>query len=159
MAEHIATTGVAELDRAREPLKVVTNSLHNAALLAQTTQCDVQLLGGQVRSSSKATIGDVALRTLGGLRGDVAFIGTNALTVEHGLSTPDNHEAALKRAMLVHAKKVIALCDSTKLGIDYLVSFATLSEVDVLITDQYAPPSFVRSLSDEGLDVVIAQGD
>ena len=115
----------------------------------------MQLLGGTVRAITQAVVGDTALRTMALLRADVAFIGTNALTLDHGLSTADAQEAAIKSAFVTNAHKVVVLCDSSKLGNDYLVSFASLSEIDVVITDSGASEIFLNSLRDREIDVVV----
>ena len=90
--------------------------------LASRNLTDLQLLGGQIRAITQAVVGDTALRTLALMRADVAFIGTNALTIDHGLSTADPQEAAVKRAMITNANRVITMCDSSKFGRDYLVA-------------------------------------
>lgn len=135
---------------------IVTNSLPTSLDLASAGLENVQLLGGTVRAITQAVVGDIALRSIAILRADVAFIGTNALTIDHGLSTADPQEAAIKKAMVTNAHKVVAMCDSTKLGNDYLVSFARLSEVDVLVTDSEAPKSFIDELVAHGVDVITA---
>ena len=91
------------------------------------------------------------------MRADVAFIGTNALTIDHGLSTADAQEAAVKSSMVTNARKVVVLCDSTKLGNDYLVSFAPLDAIDIVVTDTDAPESFVSELRERGIKVVLAE--
>lgn len=135
---------------------IVTNSLSIALSLANSGLDEVQLLGGAVRAITQAVVGDTALRTLALMRADVAFIGTNALTLDHGLSTADSQEAAIKSAMITNARKVIVLCDSSKLGTDYLVSFGAISDIDILITDSDAPKTFVHSLREHGVEVVLA---
>lgn len=145
-------------DTSRSPaLSFVTNSLPIAVDLSSNSDLNVQLLGGTVRAITQAVVGDTALRTLALLRADVAFIGTNALTVDHGLSTADAQEAAVKSAMVTNARKVVVLCDSSKLGSDYLVSFAALDSIDVVVTDAEAPKAFVEELTELGVDVVIAE--
>ncbi len=47
---------------------------------------------------------------------DVCFLGTNALTVEHGLTTPDLAEAAVKRSLISSARRTVVLADHTKFG-------------------------------------------
>lgn len=135
---------------------IVTNSLPAALNLASKNAPDVQLLGGTVRAITQAVVGDTALRTLAMMRADVAFIGTNALTLDHGLSTADSQEASVKTAMVTNAHKVVVLCDSTKLGNDYLVSFAGTNDIDVVITDDKAPTSFVSALQEREVEVVLA---
>lgn len=136
---------------------IVTNCLPIALNLANAGLDDVQLLGGSVRAITQAVVGDIALRTLALMRADVVFIGTNALTLDHGLSTADSQEAAMKSAMITNAHKVVVLCDSTKMGTDYLVSFGAIDDIDVIVTDSGAPASFVEQLRERGIEVVIAK--
>ena len=134
----------------------MSNSLPIALSLASNGVSEVQLLGGTVRAITQAVVGDTALRTMALMRADVAFIGTNALTIDHGLSTADSQEAAIKSAFVTNAHRVVVLCDSSKLGNDYLVSFASLDEIDVVITDAAAPAAYVEALREHGIDVIIA---
>lgn len=138
-----------------QQLSIVSNSLPIALSLASNGVPDVQLLGGTVRAITQAVVGDTALRTMALMRADVAFIGTNALTIDHGLSTADSQEAAIKSAFVNHAHKVVVLCDSTKLGNDYLVSFASIADIDVVITDSGAPEAFVEQLRANEIEVVV----
>ncbi|AKE41393.1 DeoR-family transcriptional regulator [Corynebacterium kutscheri] len=137
-------------------LSIVTNSLNIALSLANSGADEVQLLGGTVRAITQAVVGDTALRTLALMRADVAFIGTNALTLDHGLSTADSQEAAIKSTMITNAHKVVVLCDASKMGTDYLVSFGSVSDIDVVITDSNAPESFVRALRERDVEVIVA---
>lgn len=135
---------------------VITNSLPVALSLADSLLFDIKLLGGKVRPQSKAVVGDSATRGIAVLRADVAFVGTNALTLNHGLSTPDEQEGAVKRAMVTNASRTIALCDSTKFGLDYLVSFATIEDLSMVITDENASDDYVSALQEAGIDVEFA---
>ncbi|WKD57517.1 Lactose phosphotransferase system repressor [Corynebacterium capitovis DSM 44611] len=151
----IATlAGLIAHDRSSVSHPIVTNCLPIALELSSAGLPNVQLLGGSVRAITQAVVGDTALRALALMRADVAFIGTNALTVDHGLSTADAQEAAVKSAMITNARSTVVLCDSTKLGNDYLVSFATLADIDVVITDTGAPGSFVEELRENDIEVV-----
>lgn len=147
---------IAEHPNAKQ-WSIVTNCLPIALSLANTGLDDVQLLGGSVRAITQAVVGDTALRTLALMRADVVFIGTNALTLDHGLSTADSQEAAMKSAMITNAHKVVVLCDSTKMGTDYLVSFGSIDDIDVVVTDSGAPESFIQQLKEHDVEVVIAE--
>ena len=50
-----------------------------------------------------AAVGSWAERELADIHADVAFLGTNGLSVERGLTTPDLAEAAVKRALVANA--------------------------------------------------------
>ena len=90
------------------------------------------------------------------MRCDVAFMGTNGLTLRHGLSTPDHDEAAVKRAMMQAARKVVVLADSSKLGPELLVSFAPAAAIDVLITDDGISDADRLAFEEAGIEVVVA---
>ncbi|CAM2771396.1 DeoR/GlpR family DNA-binding transcription regulator [Skermania piniformis] len=137
-------------------LTVVTNSVPIAGRLCALPNVQLHLLGGRVRGVTQAAVGDEALRVLADLRVDVAFIGTNALTAGHGLSTPDPDEAAVKRAMVRAGRRVVVLADSTKLGHEYLVRFATVDEIDLLITDSGIGTADRDELAGHNLEVVPA---
>ena len=151
------TTGrIAALVPADRELVVVTNSVPIAARLAGMPSVSLQLLGGRVRGLTQAAVGEQALRVLDTLRVDIAFIGTNAISVRHGLSTPDSEEAAVKRAMVRSANYVVVVADSSKVGREDFVSFAPISSVDVLITDTEISTADREQFSQQGVEVVAA---
>jgi DeoR family transcriptional regulator, fructose operon transcriptional repressor len=134
---------------------VVTNSLPVASQLAANS-INVQLLGGRVRGVTGATVGGATVTALGRLHCDVAFIGTNGISLRRGLSTPDPDEAVVKEAMVEAAAKVVVLADSSKFGAELMVGFADLEQVDVLVTDAGLAPRDRAQLAEAGVEVVIA---
>ncbi|APE36466.1 D-beta-D-heptose 1-phosphate adenosyltransferase [Nocardia mangyaensis] len=137
-------------------LVAVTNSLPIATRLTGYTGVRVHLLGGRVRGVTQAAVGAETLRLLGELRVDVAFLGTNALTVRHGLSTPDPEEAAVKRAMIAAADRVVVVADARKIGREDFVRFGDPADIDVLVTDTDIPATAHADLVAEGIEVVLA---
>ncbi|MFC7531147.1 DeoR/GlpR family DNA-binding transcription regulator [Actinoplanes sp. GCM10030250] len=129
------TARLAQLLPADRELTVVVNSPVLAATLGLKPNLTVLLLGGRVRGKTLATVDDWALRPLAEMYVDVAFMGTNGCSVERGMTTPDPGEAAVKRAMIAAARRVVLLADHTKIGNDYLARFGGLAELDLLITD------------------------
>jgi DeoR family fructose operon transcriptional repressor len=152
------TARIAALVPTDRELIVVTNSVPIAARLAAIPSVSLQLLGGRVRGITQAAVGEQALRVLDTMRVDIAFIGTNAISARHGLSTPDSEEAAVKRAMVRCANYVVVAADSTKVGREDFVSFAPISSVDTLITDSEISDADRTMLTDEGVEVVMAGG-
>ena len=151
------TTGrIAAVLPSDRDLVVVTNSVPIASRLAAMPTVSLHLLGGRVRGLTQAAVGEPALRALDALRVDVAFIGTNGISVSHGLSTPDSEEAAVKRAMVRSASYVVVVADSTKVGRESLMSFAPIDRVDVLITDSEVNPDHRAELAAAGVEVVVA---
>jgi DeoR family fructose operon transcriptional repressor len=137
-------------------LTVITHAVPVATRLAGLPQIELHLLPGKVRPTTHAAVGAETVAALSDLRADVAFIATNGLTVGHGLTTPDSDEAASKRAMIACARKTVVLADSTKLGVETAVRFATLDSLDVLVTDSDVEPADRRALESAGIEVVVA---
>ena len=138
------------------PLLLVTNSVPIAARVAGSQNFTLHMLPGRVRPTTQAAVGDELVAALSVMRADVAFMGTNGISMGHGFSTPDPAEAAAKRAMIASAHRVVVLADSSKFGIETTVRFAALDDVDVVITDGGADEGDVRALRDAGVEVVIA---
>lgn len=63
------------------------------------------------------------------------FLGVHGISVEAGLSTPNLAEAETNRRFVHSARRVVVVADHTKWGTVGLSSFATLEQVDTLVTD------------------------
>ncbi|MDO9379050.1 MAG: DeoR/GlpR family DNA-binding transcription regulator [Nocardioidaceae bacterium] len=137
-------------------LTVVTHAVPIAAKLTGAPGIVLHVLGGRVRGITAASVGSGTVAAIERLQVDVAFMGTNALSPEHGLSTPDGDEAAVKAALVRCARHVVVLADSSKLDVDHLFRFAAIEDVDVLVTDHDADALQVGVLEDKGIEVVLA---
>jgi len=136
-------------------LVAITNALPVALVLMSHPQLTVHLLGGRIRSATMATVDTWALRDLREVQADVAFVGANAFSLQHGLSTPDSAEAAVKQAMVHAARLTVLLADHTKFGRDAVFTYAELDAIDVLVTDEGLSASDARDLeSAAGIEVV-----
>ncbi len=136
-------------------LTVVTNSLPVAYTLSGVSGLRLEMLGGRLRGTTQACVGDETVRALGRLRVDVAFLGTNGLSLEGGLTTPDFDEAAVKSAMVACARRTVLVADSSKAEHDYLVRFAPLSAIDVLVTDDEFAQDLLGPIEAAGVEVLL----
>jgi DeoR family fructose operon transcriptional repressor len=150
------TSRLASLLPPEVKLTVFTHAVPIAARLAGQRQLDLRLLPGRVRRTTQAAVGAETVAALAELRVDVAFLGTNGVTPDHGLTTPDPDEAAVKRALVASGRSVVALADASKFGIDNAVRFAVPDEIDALVTDSGAPTTDRRAFTQAGVEVVVA---
>lgn len=154
------TARLAELLPTDRELVVVTHALPIAQVIAQAmaTRPNVTLhvVGGTVRGRTLAAVGVWAERALAEVFADVCFLGTNALTVEHGLTTPDLAEAAVKRCLISSARRTVVLADHTKFGRDDFAHVADLEAVDTVITDSATDPEILGDVEAAGPRVVRA---
>jgi DeoR family transcriptional regulator, fructose operon transcriptional repressor len=137
-------------------LTVVTNALPIALALSAKPRLTVLTVGGRVRGRPLAQVDRWALRALGEVHVDVAFIAANGVSLERGLTTPDLSEAAVKEAMVNAAGRVVLLDDHSKVGNVQFSRFAELSQVDVLVTDSALDDETAEALADAGPEVVRA---
>ncbi|PWI08389.1 D-beta-D-heptose 1-phosphate adenosyltransferase [Streptomyces sp. NWU339] len=137
-------------------LTVVTHSLPVAARLADHPGIQLHLIGGRVRHRTRAAVDAWALRAYGEIRADVLFVAANGYSVEHGLTTPDLAEAAVKRAAMAAARRVVLLADSSKHGQEHFARFGGMDDVDLLITDSGLSPEDALAIERGGTEVVRA---
>ncbi|MFJ9842588.1 DeoR/GlpR family DNA-binding transcription regulator [Kitasatospora sp. NPDC101155] len=116
-------------------LAIVTNALPIAARLADHPGLGLHLVGGRLRHRTQAAVDAWALRDLADVHADLAVIATNGFSPEVGLSTPDLAEAAVKRAMVAGARRVMLVADSSKYCVRHFARFGVLDDVDILVTD------------------------
>jgi DeoR family transcriptional regulator, fructose operon transcriptional repressor len=150
------TVRLAELLPNDRELTVVTHALPVATVLAPRANITLHLIGGTVRGRTLAAVGPWALAALADIHADVVFLGTNGLSAEEGLTTPDLGEAAVKRALVAGARRTVVLADHTKLGRVDFAHVAPLAAVDVVVTDTGAEPELVEEIEAAGPRVVRA---
>lgn len=136
--------------------EVVTHSMAIAHQLAGAPGARLTAIGGRVRALTAAAVGAETIAAIGRLRPDVAVIGTNGVSAGFGLSTPDPDEAAVKRAIVSAARRVIVVADGDKHDTELLVSFARLDELDVLVTDRAPEAALAAALADADVEVWLA---
>lgn len=130
------TMELAKLLLGKKNLTVITNDLNIACLLDVEENIDVVMIGGILRKGFHCTINHGTDSILNVISVDKAFIGTNSFSFKKGASTPNLSQAEMKKKMISVASKVIILCDHTKLETNSFMAFATIDEIDLLITDK-----------------------
>ncbi len=119
---------------ADQRLTVVTSSLLAAEALAHSTTVTVLLLGGRMRGRTLATVDQWAVDALRGLVIDVAFLGTNAVSREHGLTTSDPAVAAVKSTAVTVSRRSVLVAAHSKFGLSNFCRFADVSDFEVIVT-------------------------
>jgi len=148
------TTSIARMLRDFTNLTIITNAVNIATELAGASP-EVILTGGMLRKNSFSLVGPIAEETLHRLNADILFLGVDGFDVEYGLSTPNLLEAKVNRAMIDIARRVVAVCDSSKFGRRSLSLIAPTSVLQHTITDERIPPSDLRTLKKMGVEVTL----
>jgi DeoR/GlpR family transcriptional regulator of sugar metabolism len=137
-------------------LTIVTNSLRIANLFSGNRSADgtTIVLTGGMRTPSDALVGPVADLTIKSLHFDTLFLGCHGIDPEAGLTTPNLAEAETNRTFIKLARRVVVLADHTKWGVVSLASFASLDEVNVLITDDLLAPDAYAAANDKIAEII-----
>src|SRR4051794_10350263 len=77
------TAALADVLPVDRRLFVATSSVPIATRLSSSPGVTLHVLGGRVRGITQTAVGDSTVRALGELRVDVAFLGTNGISVGH----------------------------------------------------------------------------
>ncbi|MFE9421481.1 DeoR/GlpR family DNA-binding transcription regulator [Kitasatospora sp. NPDC006697] len=130
-----AVEALAEELTQHENLTVVTNSLRVAAILDGTARRSptVILTGGHL-SHSGLLVGPLAVASLRTMRVNLAFVDCEGADLTGGLTVGDLADAELRARMLHTATRRILLAEPTVFGARALAPFATLREIDTVLT-------------------------
>ena len=136
-------------------LTVITNSLTVAQELLDAPDVTVVLPGGVLRRETASLLGAEGLGTLSKYNVQKGFFGAHGISVREGLTDVSAGEAEIKGPLLAMCRVVIAVLDATKWGRVGVASFAALSDVDKVITDEHAPDDLVQSVRAAGVEVIL----
>ncbi|RIV28104.1 DeoR/GlpR transcriptional regulator [Alicyclobacillaceae bacterium I2511] len=138
-------------------LTVVTNSLPIAQELSSREAVQLLLVGGEYRPRTGACVGLVAVQTLQKLRVDRVFLGTNAVDVNFGVSTPNAGECATKTAMVDTAREVVLVADHSKLDHVSMFQVCSLARLAVFVTDRALPLVYQEECRVHQIQVVVPE--
>ncbi|HKT00233.1 MAG TPA: DeoR/GlpR family DNA-binding transcription regulator [Rugosimonospora sp.] len=146
---------IAEALPTDRALTVVTASLPVAAVLANSSDAvTVLMLGGRVRGRTLATVDHWATRMLDGFVIDLAFLGANGISREHGLTTPDPAVADVKARVVRAARRRVFSGIHTKFGASSFCRFAEVTDFETIITDTNLPAAEAHRYSLLGPQVI-----
>jgi DeoR family fructose operon transcriptional repressor len=150
------TLSIAKHMTARN-ITVLTNSVDVAYELAKKQEVEVIITGGTLRWETRAMVGPVADNALKNFRVDKAFIGTNAVCIINGLSTPNITEANTKREMIKIAKQTIVVCDHTKFNAVSFAKIVDLDSIDIIVTDNQLDNDLLEKFQEKDIKIIRAK--
>ena len=125
-------------------LRVITNGLKTASILAELEGVEVYGTGGRLRDGAMSFVGTQATEFVGRFNADVAFLSCRGVDTEAGITDSDEQEAELKRVFMRNARSTVLLCDSSKLGQRYFCKISPLDAVQKIITNVQLPPEYQK---------------
>jgi DeoR/GlpR family transcriptional regulator of sugar metabolism len=152
----VVDSGTTGLEIARvlagRRLTAMPLSLQAANVLA-APPTRVVLPGGEVRPVELTATGPLAEIGVQALRFDTALITCCGFSVAAGLTAYDLADAAVKRASIGAANRIVLAADSSKFGRSAMAVICPLQCIDVLVTDDQAPTEVVEAVEAMGIEV------
>ena len=134
-------------------LTIVTHSPTVAVELIERPAIQVMLIGGMLYRHSIVAVGAMTAEYISTLNIDTFFMGVSGVHADHGLTTGDAEEAAIKRAICARAADCYVLASSEKFGSALPFRVVDFDDVTAAITDE-SDPETLESLQQAGLKVI-----
>ncbi|MBR6766636.1 MAG: DeoR/GlpR transcriptional regulator [Clostridia bacterium] len=115
-------------------ITVFTNGIKTATILCERN-ISAYCIGGMIGRLSLVTTGVFAAQNIGMVNADMAFFSSQGLDKNGAITDNSEAETQLRRLMIEHSKKSWFLCDSAKIGKQFLFTVCNASQVDGVISD------------------------
>lgn len=135
-------------------LNVITTGPSTAIELCRLQNPVVTLCCGTINRKNLALSGRSTLEMLEKINIDTAFIGVSGCSVEAGFTCGQENDMFIKRMLIQKARTSVILCSSEKLKCLMPYTFASLSDVDYLISDDRLPEGFAAAARQAGVQVL-----
>ncbi|NRB19102.1 MAG: DeoR/GlpR transcriptional regulator [Rhodobacteraceae bacterium] len=151
-----STEQVARALATHRGLTVLSNNINiiNTMMGGQTKE--LILVGGTVRQSDGAIVGEDAVEFISRYKVDFAIIGASALDADGAVMDHDAREVSVARAILKNARTKVLVCDSSKFQLSAPVRICSVADLDVVITDQPVPRQFAEAAALAGTRILSA---
>lgn len=136
-------------------LTVVTNAVNIATEMVVRPYIKIVVTGGIARPQSFELIGEQANHVMDGLVVDVAFIGVNALDIEHGATANHEGEAKVGNLLAKAAKKVVVVATSDKIGQAAFSRICKITDIHTLITDNKITSAQRKEFESKGVELIV----
>jgi DeoR family transcriptional regulator of aga operon len=99
-------------------------------------------------------VGPLAEEVLSEMHADILFLGVDGFDPKIGPMTPNVLESRVNRAMVKAAKRVVAVCDSTKFMRRSLALIVPPKAIHTVITDDQISEHDLEMLTSAGIEVI-----
>jgi DeoR family glycerol-3-phosphate regulon repressor len=137
--------------------------MHGVTVLANSARLALELnapglrvflIGGEYRPDRMDTVGPMAISALNQVRGYVAFIGADGLSVDFGPSASDMASAHLHHVVVENAREAVLLVDSSKFGGASLFQIVDWSRISKVVTDREPDGRWKRFFEEQTIEVI-----
>jgi len=140
-----STEMVARALSSHNGLVVLSNNVNIINQMIGGKAKELILVGGAVRQSDGAIVGDDAVEFISRYKVDYAVIGASALDADGAILDFDGREVSVARAILRNSRTKILVCDGSKFAQTAPVRICDVSDIDYMVTDRAPPEEFIAA--------------
>lgn len=138
-----STERVAHALAGHSGLVVLSNNINIINSLMGGKCRELILVGGSVRQSDGAIVGEDAVEFISRYKVDFAVVGASALDGDGAILDYDAREVSVARAILRNSRTKILVCDNSKFERTAPIRICDVTDLDYVVTDQMPPRSFL----------------
>lgn len=156
LALNIGTTTeqVAQALSNHNDLVVLSNNINIISSFIGSKAKELILVGGSVRQSDGAIVGEDAVEFISRYKVDFAVIGASAMDEDGTILDFDAREVSVARAILNNARTKILVCDSSKFKTNAPVRICQVADLDYVVTDATPPASFQEAATHGNTEIL-----
>jgi DeoR family glycerol-3-phosphate regulon repressor len=138
-------------------IRVVTNNLNVAAILANNAESEVIIAGGVVRHRDRGIVGEATVDFIRQFKVDIGIIGVSSIELDGTLLDFDYREVKVAQAIIAQSREVWLVADHSKFARTAMVRLGHLSQVHRFFTDADVPPAVRQILQASRAELVVAE--
>lgn len=133
---------------------IFTSGISCAQEMLRLTQAQIHMVGGRINRASQSACSSKSLNYLENINFQTAFLGVTGFSLKNGFTCGAEDECELKRAVIRNTDMVVALMDSSKVGIGSTFTYAMPDEISVVVSDGELDRRTRKALEDAGVTVL-----
>jgi len=137
-------------------LNIITNSIANLDVLADSPGCRVILLGGEYNHRRRDFSGPTSEKCMELFYFKKCFLGSEGYSVRSGFSSNHLGLCSMNAKAIDRSEKCYVLMDCSKFGSEALTSYAETSKIDTIITDSRPEEGVWSEISALGVEILVA---
>ena len=148
---------LAQALTAKRNLTAASCSVPTVEALAENDTYRVECSGGIYTPKHASMRGPDTCSFFQSRFANIGFVSALGFSTQMGLSDYSTEERAIKRAIRANCRTLVALVDHSKMGATHYLQDLSLSEIDILVTDQRLPDDLADACYDASIRVLAPQ--
>ena len=136
-----------------QEVTVLANS-SRLALDLKGSNAQLFLIGGEYRPHRMDTVGPMAIAALKGVRGYMAFIGADGVSMDFGPSASDLDSSHLHRMVVENATSTVLLVDHSKMGNASLFQIVEWDRINKMVTDRAPDEEWMEFANHRDIELI-----